>query len=215
MNQTPSAVGELGDELDPPKPPTLRDQQRDFTRLRLIECAADVISEFGLANATVNAITKRARASRATFYLHFDSIDDVLAAIGSEALRQAADLYPAVDEALAQRDRERLRSWVVDALKWSEEHAAIVKTLQYAFLAGAAPIFTLTDQMPSYVRLWPNNRQEEAEFRIRLFVDMVTRTYLLRQFPGQLERSEDDALIDTLVAVGWDLLLPATLLPGR
>ena len=60
------------------RPPTLRDQQRIFTRARLIESAIQCFGEQGYHATKIEDIVAAAGASRATFYLHFNSKLEVL-----------------------------------------------------------------------------------------------------------------------------------------
>jgi AcrR family transcriptional regulator len=53
--------------------PSLREQQRQFTRQRLFDAACRLFFEQGYSAATIDEITAAAGASRATFYLHFRS----------------------------------------------------------------------------------------------------------------------------------------------
>ena len=76
----PSSRG-LGDLLDhlPPIDPKLPKKER--TRAQLLEAAVHVLAVKGVEATTIQDIAERARVTPATFYNHFPSKDDVLAAI--------------------------------------------------------------------------------------------------------------------------------------
>lgn len=76
----PSSSG-LGDLLDylPAIDPKLPKKER--TRAQLLEAAVHVLAARGVDQTTIQEIAERARVTPATFYNHFPSKDDVLAAI--------------------------------------------------------------------------------------------------------------------------------------
>jgi AcrR family transcriptional regulator len=60
-------------------PPTsLRQAQKQLTRSRLLDAAAQLFSSQGYASTTIEDIATTAGATRATFYLHFPSKSDVV-----------------------------------------------------------------------------------------------------------------------------------------
>jgi AcrR family transcriptional regulator len=60
-------------------PPTsLREAQKQLTRSRLLDAAAELFSTQGYASTTIEDIATSAGATRATFYLHFPSKSDVV-----------------------------------------------------------------------------------------------------------------------------------------
>lgn len=62
------------------KPATLRAEQQQETRERLLKAAIDIISSKGYQSATIDNITSYAGTGRATFYLHFRSKPEALMA---------------------------------------------------------------------------------------------------------------------------------------
>ena len=57
--------------------PTLREQQRAYTRRRLMEAAQQVFAAKGYPDTRVDDIARQAGASRATFYLHFKTKNEI------------------------------------------------------------------------------------------------------------------------------------------
>lgn len=56
----------------------MRDKQREETRRRLYHASLEIFARDGVANCRIEDIASRAEVSRAAFYFHFPSKDDVL-----------------------------------------------------------------------------------------------------------------------------------------
>jgi AcrR family transcriptional regulator len=116
----------------------LREQQRAFTRKRLIEAARQVFAERGYPDATIDEIASEAGASRATFYLHFKGKAELTAALVEDATPFAVERYRLLDEVLADGGsppRGKLRAWLSDWLGiWSHSAEASHALLQAAML---------------------------------------------------------------------------------
>jgi AcrR family transcriptional regulator len=191
--------------------PSLRDQQRSFTRARLLESAAAIIAREGLTHATVADIAGNANASRATFYLHFKDKDDLLAALIDEVQPDVADYYSRLDEVIAGGDRLALRAWVVDALRWFAEHETTVRALEQALLTRSAsfplPASRFTTHMPKYAGSWPELDSGQAELRVWSIVQLLSRLSLLRsKGGGHFADLGDDDVSDVLVDIIWGTL---------
>src|SRR3954464_10344860 len=72
---------------------TLRDEQKSFTRHRLIEGALAAFDRKGYAATTIDDIVAEANASRATFYLHFKRKADVVLVLANARGRDWRKLY--------------------------------------------------------------------------------------------------------------------------
>ena len=70
--------------------PTRTDRRRVQTRRKLTAAARELIAESGVANLRVGEITERADVGRGSFYNHFDSKDDVVAAVVRDSLEELA-----------------------------------------------------------------------------------------------------------------------------
>src|SRR5260370_33115463 len=79
---------------------SLREQQRVFTRERLIQGALEVFAHKGYVAATIDDIAAAAGASRATFYLHFHSKQDIIAEQGSRMEPEVQHFYSELDDVL-------------------------------------------------------------------------------------------------------------------
>jgi len=61
--------------------PLSQELRNQATRLRLIEAAARVIGKYGYAGCTIARVTSKARVAHGTFYLYFQSQQDLFNAI--------------------------------------------------------------------------------------------------------------------------------------
>src|ERR1700759_2844468 len=85
--------------------PNMRDQQRIFTRARLVEAAVKRFGEVGYHSTTIEEIVAEAGASRATFYLHFNSKLEVLTEALPELQPDVERRYETLDAARAKEGR--------------------------------------------------------------------------------------------------------------
>ncbi len=116
---------------------TLRDRQREETRRRLFEAALEVFRRDGFHGCRIDDIARRAEVSRAAFYFHFPSKDDVLLefAVRSEGpMAQAIDALPK-GIALPVLLREVAGQWT---RFWKDEPKLIVDTMAVQLRAEAS-----------------------------------------------------------------------------
>jgi AcrR family transcriptional regulator len=76
----------------------MREKQREETRRRLYHAALEVFSRDGVAESRIEDIAARAEVSRAAFYFHFPSKDDVLVQLLLEAQVGFVEALHAVPE---------------------------------------------------------------------------------------------------------------------
>ena len=86
---------------------------REARRVELVSAASIVFTEKGVGNVTISDIVKAAGVAQGTFYLYFDSKDDIVLAVAEslgdtmlEGIEQAVAVpdSPAVEKLLAFRD---------------------------------------------------------------------------------------------------------------
>lgn len=75
---------------------TVRDRQREETRKRLYHAALEIFARDGVANCRIEDIAQMAEVSRAAFYFHFPTKDDVLL----ELLRESEEPFVEVLKAM-------------------------------------------------------------------------------------------------------------------
>ena len=69
--------------------PNLRERQKADTRAALVGAAAAVFAEAGYAQTTIEDLASHAGTSRATFYLHFGSKAEAMAAVIDDVRERA------------------------------------------------------------------------------------------------------------------------------
>ena len=112
---------------------TLRDEQKRFTRQRLIDAALEVFAETGYAAATVEDITRAAGASRATFYLHFKRKADIVTELlGKVLLPESDTIYEELHE-LPDPSWPEVRAFVESTLTYWDRHRAALDVLRQSF----------------------------------------------------------------------------------
>lgn len=106
----------------PKKKPSLRLEQQQETRRKLVQAALTVFSNRGYQDATVQDISRAAGASRATFYLHFNSKAEVIAAAWKDLLvGKMAPLYEKLND-IDPNDADQLGQWLNTMLRnWEED----------------------------------------------------------------------------------------------
>jgi AcrR family transcriptional regulator len=114
---------------------SLREQQRAFTRSRLMEAARQVFAARGYPDTTVDDIAREAGASRATFYLHFRSKGDLAGALVDEAVPFAVPRYHVLDALLDKSGaglRDEVHAWLSEWLDLWTDGADSSHALQQA-----------------------------------------------------------------------------------
>lgn len=110
---------------------TLREQQKQFTRERLLAAALEVFGEDGFAAARVEDVAARAGASRATFYLHFRGKAEIAEAL-METVEPLEDaIWSELGEA-AKRRRADVRRWLGELTQLWEAHRDYFVVLEQA-----------------------------------------------------------------------------------
>jgi AcrR family transcriptional regulator len=96
------------------RPQSLRNRQKQLTRQALLDGARSAFEERGYSDVTIDDITARAGASRATFYLHFTK-GEVLSELLRDAFGPHLNDSEEAGHALADLDigsRAAVRSWI-------------------------------------------------------------------------------------------------------
>ncbi|HVP28480.1 MAG TPA: TetR/AcrR family transcriptional regulator [Myxococcota bacterium] len=177
---------------------SLRDQQKQLTRQRLLESALEVFSSKGYANTTVDDLVASAGASRATFYLHFSSKLDILLKASTIATANTPDLYAALDKALADGSRAALEAAIDGIISWFEAHSGFLQAWVEAAMESpdlSRKARTLRDRffdaMPYVRSSWPPSLEEQAKLRLYLFVQPFERFFQNHAATGEWEFPRD------------------------
>jgi AcrR family transcriptional regulator len=98
----------------------LRDAQKQQTRSRLVDAAAECFRVRGYAATTIDDVVSGAGATRATFYLHFRTKSDLVHELMDSVHRETQAVNERLSEAVASGERIRLRAWIDTAFDFWE-----------------------------------------------------------------------------------------------
>jgi AcrR family transcriptional regulator len=192
---------------------SLREQQRVFTRERLIQGALEVFARKGYVAATIDDIAAAAGASRATFYLHFHTKQDIVAELGSRMVPEVQQFYSELDDLLESGSRDEFRGWMRRAIDWLEANrVAITAGIAAQVVEGPmsdTATMRLVDQMPKYLASWPNGMEHQARVRIALLATQFRAAFaFLLATPEMRENISDEELVDVMTDVWMTGLKP-------
>lgn len=202
----------------PRRPQNLRSEQKERTRLAILEAAREQFADQGYARVTIDEISRAVGCSRGTFYLHFANKRDLLTQISAEMMQErAASIYAKLDAALETGSKGEFIDWLRRALAWFHQYSDILPSWDEATATdpefrsiARGSIEALTEAMPMYVSRWPEERRAEARFRVELLVTQLERYFTRSAVQGTIEFSEDDAVL-----VLADIWFAALQSPGR
>jgi len=162
----------------------LKEQNRAFTRRRLIDAAKVVFTARGYPDATVDEIVDTAGASRAAFYVHFTGKGEIAGALLDDALPFAVSRYQELDLLLQRHrwyPREQLLAWVSGRFEGWRDDAVFNRTL---YLAGTVdPVAethllraaaTMIDSLEWYLGSKQEPEREAARSRL-LILEIMTQ----------------------------------------
>ena len=199
-------------------PPSLREQQKQFTRRRIVESAMEVFDRDGYAAARVEDVVAGAGASRATFYLHFKSKLDVVREALAPLVEDSRALYAELD-ALDDPRWADLRAWVERAVGYWERNRAEVNVVNQAL--ALEPDITAdfvdavglsVDALARHLARWSGAEREAAHLRATLFIlqlDRFSFLWVIRRAPY-----DRDAALDALTDSLWLALHPGAVPRG-
>jgi AcrR family transcriptional regulator len=185
----------------------MREQQRAFTRRRLMEVAQQLFSARGYPDTTVDDIARAAGASRATFYLHFKSKSELMTALIDAMAPIAVQTYHVLDEQLAADGPQlpgRLREWLAQWLdRWTDGAQSSHAGMQAAMLEPEVETHhlrlseALVDGLTGYFDRLPAGERPAARERALVLEIMTQRIFALAS-RSKLPISRD-RLLDILV----------------
>ena len=182
------------------KPIPLRQQQRDYTRQRLVDAARDLFLRNGTRGTSVDDIAKAAGTSRATFYAHFTDKQDVVREMARGMWEQTFSLYGRFG-LLKDWTHASIEGWlrlIFDA--WDHDSASVALVvqempgeLQADFLPDLEKrVAALMSSNPNWNRFSP----EEGKRRAVLLVLQLERGMSALHWGGW--KTDRDALLATL-----------------
>ena len=177
---------------------SLRDEQKRFTRRRLIEGALAAFDEKGYAATTIEDIVDAANASRATFYLHFKSKADVVLTLNRTLDRHWRELYGEL-AANGVPSREDLVAWLDDMVTNYQTHRATVHAINQAVAVEpevAAEVqlgeVRAVDAIADSIVRWYGAGMDDARIRALMLLAQMDRSlyfWLVRGVPFDRARA--------------------------
>lgn len=193
------------------RPKNLREQQKEFTKARLIEAARDLMTERGYVAVTVDDIVATAGASRATFYLHFRTKADIAVEVAEAHREITRGWYPALDAILADGSVDDLQAWFTTVVEYYDEKAPIIKALREAAYVEQAIredfvefVRQAVESMPRHLSRWPEESHDEA--RLRLFLMIFQFDQFLEFRRERLDGFSTAMVSRTLTDIWWTAL---------
>ena len=179
------------------------------TRQRIIDSGIEVFSRDGFHSTRVDDIVKHARTSHGTFYLYFDSRDDLfkqLVAEVSAAFATLTDSLPPIRNDVEGRDS--LKSWMIAFVDTYKSYGPLIRCWTDAEEPGnESGIPTLVDtaaeDLAAAIQVKPT-KSFDPQIASLIITAMIERmNYLLEN--GQLTEPTH-RVIDVLVATTMDAL---------
>lgn len=171
------------------RPRKTRAEKAIENRHRLLHAAAEVIGQYGYAEASITRITERAGLAQGTFYLYFESrqhlFDQLLPEVGGEAL---AFIRDAVSDApdFVTMEADGLRAF----FQYVVRNPAYFRVFTEAEVAAPTAYAKYTADrtgrfLDSLLAAWKNGEVDgysRRELAVLTQVMLAARTYLFHEF---------------------------------
>lgn len=182
-----------------PRRPSLREAKKELTRETLVDAAQAAFEDDGYVNVTVDDIARRAGASRATFYLHFQGKAEILQAVlrklqMREEWKVLLEHFSAIDEPTV----DALQAWLDEYVDFYMRHPGIHRALHQA--QAIEPEFTdaFLERMQGYIEFWQSlglvKNPKSEDFRLAAIMmfalaDQVLYWWLVHGFEADREKT--------------------------
>lgn len=172
------------------------------TREAIKTAFVDLLKTNNVDKITVNAVAKRARINRSTFYGHYSDIPDLMNCTKAEIKKKLTTRF--VDSTDGQRDHNSFRKDVAVIIDYIEEN----RTILLSVISGPSGLQFLDEIVQSGIRIQedrnsgcPNEEQ----------VDLTTLTYSVYGMTGvvwnwmkdNIDMTKDD-IVDMIVQLTFD-----------
>ncbi|QCP50347.1 TetR/AcrR family transcriptional regulator [Trinickia violacea] len=162
--------------------PSIREEQKQRTRDRILDAAFEIFQEVGFRAATVDEIMKRAGAGRATFYLHFKDKMEIAAGIGRRSGVVVAERFRRLDSLVAPT-RADVRAWLEEDVAERRNNDVLVHVIHEAMTTDPGFGQEYLDYcgriaqrvMVNTIARWPEERQALARSRFVCLFIMLDR----------------------------------------
>jgi AcrR family transcriptional regulator len=186
---------------------SLRDVQKQVTRERLIEAAAEEFRSRGFNETTADNIAKTAGASRATFYVYFRTKAEIVAELMRRSQSDVMEAYRQLDE-LENPDHAGILAWLDETIMLWRERSSEFTTMEQALanddLVTETWLTILGDTykvMPkTFARYTDPVQHERARLHLLTLQMALDRTMFFTILRG---RPLDMALLKDVLALQW------------
>jgi AcrR family transcriptional regulator len=190
---------------------TLRANQKEATRRRLMDAAMTVFAEKGYGAVTVNDIARAAGTSTATFYLHFKRKIDVLTESLEEESRQVWFVSEPVFSAEQPLTLASLRTWSTQLFDYWQELQVSHQALGQAVLIEPDLKVEQTRRLREGIEFWdvfleklgaaagPRRRAEAALLNAQIYG--LFEMWIVHRIP-----LDADALVEVTANSLWQRL---------
>lgn len=175
----------------PPPPKSLRERQKQFARVQLLEAAERRFNEKGFAETSIEEILEAAGVSRATLYAYFTGKEGLLFAIAEQTFDDAQRQYEGF-ATLPEWTLPSIEKWLRDTASERIEFGPRYKSVLVSgrgFLSSPAGL-DRTDGLIKAVLTrstgWAHLDSDEAHVRARMLVVLVEQQFydlILRDDP--------------------------------
>jgi AcrR family transcriptional regulator len=180
-----------------------------------MDCGRAMLEDKGYAATTIEDIAAAAGASRATFYLHFNTKLDLVQAIRAATDPRFADRYRQLDEALASStrfSRAKLREWLASALEFWMANGKFIDVWRQATVVEPAAThdeYALSEELVGNLRNYlERNGEHPEESRQRAIMLERMTAHLFEELSMGQHRLDNDIALDLLVDLWWTVFRP-------
>ena len=131
---------------------SIREEHRELTRKRIITAARSLFVDKNYIATTIDDIAEAAGIGRATFYLHFQSKDEVLQAVLDEGMDHQRALYQKL-ATLNEPTRVELRKWVEQYFNAFRSHYASLRLFMFVIGLDGSHIGVFSKNRDRYIAL--------------------------------------------------------------
>lgn len=179
-----------------------------------MDAALEVFGRSGYTSATVDEIAAVADVSRATFYVHFRTKLDLVAALIAKNRPEVISYYVRADEVFASGDSAAIQAWIRDALAYFDRNRTLTLVINQVLSTEQSRAADLgigvdySEYMPKMTSHWPLDSREEASTRVRMMISLLDRVWILWKTEGYYPKVNEEAMIRILGDIWLTTLTP-------
>jgi AcrR family transcriptional regulator len=184
---------------------SVRAEQKQRTRERLIAAARTVFENKGYGAASIGEITAECQVHRATFYIHFTDKAECLLAVLDGLIAETVVNWRELDKALVVGTPVAIRGWLANIVHWWERHGALLTAWEEAravdrkIAARVKEQFDgLSSEMHGYLgRFETQQERDDAQQMVVNLIFMIDG-YLFRAVVQRVLEGDREHMLDLL-----------------